>query len=53
MIPPSGDRTQASHNLWFQVLHYPFWASEACATEIFKLLFMHYLIFGLGGNERF
>ena len=37
-VTPSGDRTQASHNIWFQVQHSPFWASEACATEkIFKL----------------
>ena len=47
-IIPSGDRTQASHNLWFQVQCSSFWASEACANETFKLLFMHHLILGLG-----
>ena len=53
MLPPNGDRSQASHNLLFQVQHYPFWASEACpASEIFKLLFVHHLIFGLWGTER-
>ena len=25
----SGDRTRASHNLWFQVQHYPIWTNLA------------------------
>ena len=42
------NRTWASHDLWFQVQHYPFWTNLTHATlEIFKLLFMHHLIFGL------
>ena len=34
-VTPSGNRTQASHNLWFQVQHYSFWTklTFACKTE--------------------
>ena len=36
-------------DLWFQVQHYSFFTNLASATqEIFKLLFMHHFIFGLG-----
>ena len=31
-ITPSGNTTQVSHNLWFQVQHYPLWTNLACAT---------------------
>ena len=52
-VNPSGDRTWASHNLWFQVQLSSFWASEACASEeIFKLLFMHHLILDLDDLVR-
>ena len=45
--PPRGNRTRASHSL--QAQHYPFYTNLTCAAqEIFKLLFMHHLIFGLG-----
>ena len=32
MLPTSGNRTQASHNLRFQVQHYRFWTKLACAA---------------------
>ena len=52
MLFSTGNRIQASHNLCFQVQHSHLWVSEACATEeIFKLLFMHHLTFGLGGTD--
>ena len=48
MLPPVGIEPEPLINLWFQVQHSPFSASETCATYgIFKLLFMHHLIFGL------
>ena len=45
-VAPSRNRTQASHNLWFQIQHYPYYTILTCATwEIFKLLFMHHLMY--------
>ena len=40
---PSRDRIQASHNLWFQVQHYPFWTNLAfaCRTETLGYLYNH------------
>ena len=36
-------------DLWFQVQHAPLYTNLASATqEIFKLLFIHHLMFGLG-----
>ena len=34
-VTPSGNRTQASNNLWLQVQHFPFWTNLAfaCKTE--------------------
>ena len=32
MLPPSGNRTRASHSLWFQVQHYPFYINLTCAA---------------------
>ena len=47
-VTSSGNRTQASHNLWFQVQQATFSATEACASEeLLKFLFIQYLIFGL------
>ena len=31
-VTPSGNRTQASHNLWLEVQHYPFYIKLSCAT---------------------
>ena len=31
-VIPSGNRTQASHNLWFQVQHSPFYINLTCAA---------------------
>ena len=46
MLPPSPK--WVSHSLWFKVEDSPFWACEACTTgEIFKVLFIHHLIFDL------
>ena len=46
MLPPSGNRTQASHNLWFQVQHYPFYTNLtfACKTETLGSLYSHVLL---------
>ena len=53
MLPPVGIEPGPLINLWFQVQHYPLWTNLACATYgIFKLLFMHHLIFGLIGTEK-
>ena len=30
---PSGNKTWASHNLWFQVQHYPFWTTSPCTLH--------------------
>ena len=30
-VTPSGNRTWASHNLWFQVQHYPLYTNLTCA----------------------
>ena len=45
-VTPSGNRTQASHNLWFQVQHYPFWTklTFACKAEILGSLYSHALL---------
>ena len=45
-VTPSGDRTWASHNLWFQVQHYPFWTklAFACKTETLGSLYSHALL---------
>ena len=46
MLPSVEIRTQASHNLWFQVQHYPFWAklAFACKTETSGSLYSHALL---------
>ena len=43
---PSGNRTQASQNPWFQVQHYPFLVncSFACKTETLGSLYSHALL---------
>ena len=45
-VTPSEDRTWASHNLWFQVQHYPFWTNFAFAykTEALGSLYSHALL---------
>ena len=45
-VTPSGDRTRASHNLWFQVQHYPFWTNLAftCKNETLGSLYSHALL---------
>ena len=45
-VTPSGDRAQASHNIWFQVQHSPFWANLAfaCNTETLGSLYSHVLL---------
>ena len=45
-INPSGNRTQVSHNLWFQVQHSPFWTklTFACKTETLGSLYSHALL---------
>ena len=42
-VTPSGDRIQASHYLWFQVQHYPFWTNLTfvCKTETLGSLYGH------------
>ena len=42
----SGNRTRASHNLWFQFQHYPFWTklTFACKTETLDPLYSHALL---------
>ena len=45
-VTSSGNRTLASHNLWFQVQHYPFWTklTFACKTETLGSLYSHALL---------
>ena len=45
-VTPSGNRTQASHNLWFQVQHSPFWTKStfACKIETLGPLYSHALL---------
>ena len=45
-VTPGGNRTQASHNLWFQVQHSPFWSklTFACKTETLGSLYSHALL---------
>ena len=51
MLPPSGNRTQASHSLWFYVQYSPFYTNLACAVSSFKLLWLESV--GLRGwNQR-
>ena len=42
-ITPIGNRTWASHNLWFQAQHSPFWTklTFACKTETLGSLYSH------------
>ena len=37
---PSRERTQASHNLWFQVQHYPFWTTLTFVRKTETLLIL-------------
>ena len=37
-VTPSGNRIWASHNLWFQVQHYPFWTNLLCFHVVKPLL---------------
>ena len=48
-VTPSGNRTQASHSLWFQVQHYPFYTNLtfACKTETLGSLYGHALLIPL------
>ena len=43
---PSGNRTRASHNLCFQVQHYPFWTklTFTCKAETSGSLYSHALL---------
>ena len=43
---PCGNRTEASHNHWFQVQHSPFWTklTFACKTETLSSLYSHALL---------
>ena len=45
-VTPSADRTQASHNLWFQVQHSSFGTNLAiaCETETLRSLYSHALL---------
>ena len=45
-VTPSGNRTWASHSLWFQVQHYPFYTNLtfACKTETLGSLYSHALL---------
>ena len=45
-VTPRGNRTLASHNLWFQVQHYPFWTklTFACKTETLGAWYNHSLL---------
>ena len=45
-VTPSGNRTGASHNLWFQVQHYPVWTklTFACKTETLGSLYSRALL---------
>ena len=45
-VTPSGNRTQVSHNLWFQVQHSTFWTklTFACKTETLGSLYSHALL---------
>ena len=45
-VTPSGNRTQVSHNLWFQVQHYPLYTNLkfACKTETLGSLYIHALL---------
>ena len=46
MLPLEGNRTCASHNLWFQIQHYPFWTklTFACKIETLGYLSCHALL---------
>ena len=48
-VIPSGNRTWASHNLWFQVQYYPFYTNLtfACKTDTLGSLFSHALLIPL------
>ena len=51
--PPSGNRTWASHNLWFQVQHYPFYTNLtfACRTETLGSLYTDALLIPLKSSK--
>ena len=52
-VTPSGNRTRASHNLWFQVQHYPFYTklTFACKTETLGSLYSHALLIPLKSSK--
>ena len=52
-VSPSGDRTRASHSLWFQVQHYPFYTylTFACKTETLGSLHSHALLIPLKSSK--
>ena len=52
-VTPSGNKTQASHILWFQVQHSPFYTNLtfACKTETLGFLFSHALLIPLKSSE--
>ena len=48
-VTPSGNRTRASHRIWFQIQHYPFYTNLtfACKTETSGFLYSHALLIPL------
>ena len=50
---PSGNRTWASHNIWFHIQHYPFWTklTFACKTETLGSLYNHALLILTGSSK--
>ena len=52
-VTSSGNRTQTSHNLWFQVQHYPFYTNLtfACKTETSGSLYSHALLILLKSSK--
>ena len=52
-VTPSGNRTQASHSLWSQVQHYPFYTNLtfACKTKTLGSLYSHALLIPLKSSK--
>ena len=42
-VTPSGNRTRASHNFWFQVQHSPYWTklTFTCKTQTLGSFYIH------------
>ena len=52
-VTPSGKRTRATHSLWFQIQHYPFWTKLTfdCKTETLVSLYSYALLMPLKSSK--